>query len=56
MSAGMLITNLIRFIEAFPLIFLQDSTNPVGQTEKTTAGEAWVRSGGGQNQKGIIAV
>lgn len=40
MLACMLLTNLIRFVEALPFLILQDSTNPVGQTEKTTAGEA----------------
>lgn len=37
-----------------PLNSLQDSTNYVRQTEKATAGEAGVHSGGGQGQKGTV--
>ena len=42
--------------ESFPRNSLQDSTNPVRQTEEAAAGEAGVCSGGGQEQKGIVNV
>lgn len=50
----MLITKLIKNETLRPFYFnsWQDSTNPVRQAEKTTAGEAGVCSGGGQDQKG----
>lgn len=40
----------------FTLNSLQDPTNSVRQTEKAAAGETGVRSGGGQDQKGIVNV
>lgn len=51
-SSCMLTTNLIRF----PSIVLQDSTNSFRQTEEAAAGEAGVRSGGGQVKKGTACV
>lgn len=42
--------------EVFPFNPSQDSTNPVQQTETAAAGEAGVRSGGGQDQKGNVNV
>lgn len=38
------------------MVGLQDNTNSVGQTEKTTAGEAGACSGGGEDQKGTVCV
>lgn len=35
---------------------LQNSTHSIDQTEKAAAGEAGVRAGGGQDQKGSVYV
>lgn len=35
-------------------VFFQDSSDSVRQTEKATAGEAGVRSRGGEEQKGNV--
>lgn len=38
----------------FSGVFFQDSSDSVRQTEKATAGEAGVRSRGGEEQKGNV--
>lgn len=39
-----------------PFDSLQNSTHSIDQTEKAAAGEAGVRAGGGQDQKGSVYV